>query len=263
MLDTVLVSGQAQPEAGGVDSVFGDQAGVIELLWGLREPPSRGPKPALSVERIARVAMGIADSDGLAAVSMQRVAGELEFTKMALYRYVSGKSELLAVMVELAVGEPPDLHGVPGGWRDRLDEFARRLAAVWRQHPWLPWATLGDRPMGPRELGWVESAVGALAGTGLSGAEQLDAVFILFGLIRNTQSMATAGTQPWNSDKKVTPAMRELLHRHGDRFPALSSATASADGSSHDNGRTFGLRRYFDGLEQLINERALRQPDSV
>ncbi|ONI79318.1 hypothetical protein ALI144C_26210 [Actinosynnema sp. ALI-1.44] len=244
--------------------VFGDQAGVLEVLWGRREPPSRGPKPMLSVERIARVAMGIADSDGLAAVSMQRVAGELEFTKMALYRYVSGKSELLAVMIELAVGDPPDLRDVPGGWRDRLEEFVQRLAVVWQEHPWLPWATLGDRPMGPRELGWIESAVSALGGTGLSGTEQLDAVFILFGLVRNTQSMSTAGTQPWDADKKVTPTTQELLRRYGDRFPALSTATAAANGSTRDNGRAFGLRRYFDGLEQLIDQRlGLGQSDPV
>ncbi|MCE7009573.1 TetR/AcrR family transcriptional regulator [Kibdelosporangium philippinense] len=239
-----------------MEHVFGDQTGVVELLWGLKEPPSRGPKPTLSVERIARVAMGIADSEGLAAVSMQRVASELEFTKMALYRYVSGKSDLLAVMIELAVGDPPDLYEVSGGWRGRLNEFTRQLAVVWHQHPWLPWATLGDRPIGPRELGWIESAVSALSDTGLTGTEQLDAVFILFGLIRNTQSMSTAGTQPWDSDKKVTPLMQELLYRYGDRFPALTAATSSVTGASRDNGREFGVRRYLDGLEALINQRA-------
>ncbi|CAM3550442.1 TetR/AcrR family transcriptional regulator [Kibdelosporangium persicum] len=239
-----------------MENVFGDHADVVELLWGLREPPSRGPKPTLSVERIARVAMGIADTDGLAAVSMQRVAGELDVTKMALYRYVSGKPELLAAMIELAAGDPPDLSGVPGGWRGKLEEFVRRLAIVWRQHPWLPWSTLGDRPMGPRELGWIESAISALAGTGLTGEEQLDAVFILFGLIRNTQSMSTAGTQPWDADKNVKPLMQELLHRYGDRFPALTAATTGTTCSSRDNGREFGVHRYLDGLEALINQRA-------
>ncbi|RSM75821.1 TetR/AcrR family transcriptional regulator [Kibdelosporangium aridum] len=242
-----------------MENVFGDQAGVVELLWGQKEPPSRGPKPALSVERIARVAMGIADSEGMAAVSMQRVAGELEFTKMALYRYVSGKSDLIAVMIELAVGDPPDLHEVPGGWRGKLEEFVRQLAVVWQQHPWLPWTTLGDRPMGPRELGWIEAAVSAVADTGLTGGEQLDAVFILFGLIRNTQSMSMAGTQPWDSDKKATPLMQELLDRYGDRFPALTAATSGTNSVSRDNGREFGVRRYLDGLEALIDERAARR----
>lgn len=232
----------------------GETDGVVELLWSGREPSTRGPKPALSIGRIATVAMTIADTEGLAAVSMHRVAGELDFTKMALYRYVSGKAELLAVMIEAAVGEPPDLAGVPGGWRPRLQEFARLLAVSWERHPWLPWATIGDRVMGPREVGWIECAVGALEDTRLTGVERMDAVFVLFGHIRNTQSMTTAGTQPWTSDKQVAPAMRNLLAVHGGRYPSLTSAVGTADRAPHDNGRAFGLRLILDGLAARIAE---------
>jgi AcrR family transcriptional regulator len=230
--------------------------GVIELLWGHRERPTRGPKPALSIERIAAAAMAIADAEGLAAVSMQRVAADLDFTKMALYRYVTGKAELMAVMIEEAVGEPPDLSGVPGDWRARIEEFVRQLAEAWQRHPWLPWATIGDRVMGPREVGWIEAAVETLAGTGLTGPERMDAVFVVFGHIRNTQSMATAGTQPWTTDKQVAPAMEDLLREYGERFPALTSVVTTANGASHDNGRAFGLDLILNGLARLISERA-------
>src|SRR6266496_1701688 len=124
----------ARPEAKtqmtiGKDRRPGERAGSIELLWGLRTPPSRGPKPALTVERIAQAAIEIADADGFAAVSMQRVASHLGFTKMALYRYVADKAELLAIMIETAAGEPPDLGRVSGGWRPKLEEWAHRLRA--------------------------------------------------------------------------------------------------------------------------------------
>ncbi len=122
----------------GGDGVRSGQAGIAELLWGMRERPARGPKPAFSIGHIARVAVDIADTDGVQAVSMQRVASELQFTKMAMYRYVSGKAELLAVMIEEAVGEPPDLRSVAGGWRPRLEEWARCMWAAWDRHPWLP-----------------------------------------------------------------------------------------------------------------------------
>lgn len=238
------------------DGGLGSRRGSVELLWGVREPASRGPRPGLTIERIARTAMDIADAEGLPAVSMQRVAGQLDFTKMALYRYVAGKAELCAVMIEAAVGEPPDLSSVAGGWRFELEEFARQLSAAWHRHPWLPWATVGDRVMGPNEVGWIERGVGALDGTGLDGAERMDAVFVICGHIRNTQSMTTAGTQPWTTGKQFSPIMQELLHRHGDRYPALTSAVgAAAADTSHDNGREFGLRRILDGLEILIAER--------
>jgi hypothetical protein len=73
--------------------------------------------------------------------------------------------------------------------------------------------------------------------------------------------MQAAGTQPWDSDKKVTPIMQGLLADYGDRYPALTAATASANGSAaHDNGRAFGLERILDGLESLIAQRAGSPP---
>ena len=50
----------------------------IEAAWGLRQRPTKGPKRGLSLERIVEAAMKIAASDGLAAVSMGRVAADLE-----------------------------------------------------------------------------------------------------------------------------------------------------------------------------------------
>lgn len=238
----------------------GSRDSTTELLWGTREPTNRGPKPALSLERIAAVGLRIADTEGLAAVSMQRVAGELNFTKMSLYRYVAGKSELLAIMIEAAVGEPPDLSRMRRSWRGKVEEFLRQLAGHWQHHTWLPWATVGDRVMGPNEMGWIECAVSAFEGTGLTGGEILDAVFLLFGHIRNTQSMTTAGTQPWTPDKQLSPAITNVVPQYDERFPALTAAVRAAGRNAlHDNGREFGVRRILDGLELLISERAAKR----
>jgi AcrR family transcriptional regulator len=242
--------------ASNLDRKTGNQNGSVELLWAHREPPTRGPKPAHTLEHIAQTAVEIADAEGLAAVSMQRVAERLQFTKMALYRYVASKADLYAVMIEMAVGDPPDLTKVRGGWRPKLEAFARGLAEAWRVHPWLPWATIGDRVMGPNEVGWIECAVSAFDGTGLDGAERLDAVFVLCGHIRNTQSMTTAGTQPWTTDKQLSPTMQQLLQDHGDRYPSLTATVGAASGAPHDNGRELGMRLIFNGLETLITERS-------
>src|SRR5688572_9759671 len=107
-------------------------------LWDLRDEPEKAPRLALSLSRIVKAAIEIADNDGIEAVSMQRIAAELGFTKMSLYRHVPSKSDLVSIMIDTAVGEPPDLSVVPGGWRARLEEFVRQLTEVWRQHPWVP-----------------------------------------------------------------------------------------------------------------------------
>ncbi|MFD1147280.1 TetR/AcrR family transcriptional regulator [Saccharothrix hoggarensis] len=222
-----------------------------DLLWGSRDKPARAPRLALTVDRIADAAIEVADAEGMASVSMQHVAARLDVTKMALYRHVSSKAELVAVMIESAVGDPPDLRAVPGGWRPRLVTWADLMRETWRRHPWLPAATTGERPTGPREVGWTESAVAALGDTGLDGGERMDAVFLLSGHIRNTQSSATAGTQPWTAEKRL----REILDAHRDRFPALHEAARSSGSAVGDNGWSFGLNRILDGLEVLIAER--------
>src|ERR1700733_7935915 len=81
---------------------------ALDLLWGTRDRPRRGPRPSLSLERIVAEAVSLADAEGLANLSMQHLAERLGCAKMALYRYVPGKSELVALMVDAALGDPPE-----------------------------------------------------------------------------------------------------------------------------------------------------------
>ena len=238
-------------------SCFGQQAGTVELLWEPRPQPTRGPKPALSVERVAEAGIQVADADGLAAVSMQRVAGELGVTKMALYRYVPGKAELIALMVDTAGGPPPQLEEESGGWRARLGRWARRLLAVLQDHPWLLDATVGPRIIGPNELAWLEQAVAALDGTGLDGGERIDAVVVILGHVRTiAQQSRTSPGALRDYPEQLDTVIVELLRTHGDRYPALAAAQASARSGSHDTALEFGLERIFDGLGVLIARRS-------
>jgi AcrR family transcriptional regulator len=241
-----------------------DQAGTVALLWGARPQPTRGPKPALSLERIAQAAVQVADADGLAAVSMQRVATELGVTKMALYRYVPGKAELIALMVDTAAGQPPLLDRGAGGWRAQLGHWARRLLALLQRHPWLLDATIGPRIVGPNELGWLEEAVATLDGTGLNGGERMDAAVVILGHVRTIaqQSRTPAGHphRPW---EQLGTVIAELLASHDDRYPALTVALASAPRHAlPDAALDFGLDRIFDGLSVLITQRSGTDTDT-
>src|SRR5688500_18910302 len=82
-------------------------------LWGLAEPGTRGPKPSLTLERIVTTAIEIADAEGLAGLSMSRVAKALGFSTMSLYRYVATKDELLLLAQDASLGAPPK--SKPGG----------------------------------------------------------------------------------------------------------------------------------------------------
>jgi AcrR family transcriptional regulator len=225
-----------------------DTGQVIELLWGEPSRPTRGPRPSLSIAAIADATVRIADADGLESVSMQRVADAFGVTKMALYRYVTGKAQLLAVTIEAAVGEPPQLSGT--GWRARTEEWAGLLRENWLRHPWLPQATIGDRVMGPREVAWIECPVAVLAEAGLSGPQQMDAVLLLCAHVRNTLSGTVSGTQPWTPGKGSGSLREQLALRTAD-YASVLAATRS--GRSADNGWRFGLELILDGLDVQVS----------
>jgi AcrR family transcriptional regulator len=222
---------------------------TAEFLWGVRAPRTRGPKPAMSLEQIADAATAIADAEGLAAVSMQRVAADLGFTKMSLYRYLPGKAELVAVMLERAIGEPADLNAA--GWRDALTQWCHRLLAQYVQHPWAQEAMLGPRPLGPNELGWMERAVAVLP-DGLTGSERLDAIGVLALHTRNLAAQAASRQH----EAELTDSIGIVLTQHADRFPAVAAAMADAAGrGGQDQAFDFGVARILDGLEALIRSR--------
>ncbi|HEY1176756.1 MAG TPA: TetR/AcrR family transcriptional regulator, partial [Phytomonospora sp.] len=72
-------------------------------MWGVRERSSRGPKQGLTIEAIVRTAIALADAEGLAALSMRKVAERLGVGTMSLYTYVPGKPELLDLMLDAAI----------------------------------------------------------------------------------------------------------------------------------------------------------------
>jgi AcrR family transcriptional regulator len=227
---------------------------VTELLWGKQPLPSRGPKPAVTLTGIAEAGIRIADAEGLDAVSMQRIAGELPVTKMALYRYVPGKTELVAVMSDLAMGSPPDRPDLP--WREALHTWAIDLYDGFTLHPWLLLSTVGRRLLGPNELAWMEQGVAALTDTGLTGGQQLDSILVITSHVRNIAQQSTTfpGHTTGLTEEDMQQSLAEILATEADRFPHLTTAMRTSAGSENQ-GLEFGLERILDGLDLLITGR--------
>jgi AcrR family transcriptional regulator len=219
---------------------------TADFFWAPRPRPTRGPKPALTLDQIADAAIAIADAEGLAAVSMQRVAADLGYTKMSLYRYLPGKTELVAAMLERALGAPPVIRGE---WRPALTGWARALLRAYEGHAWALEASTGRRPIGPHEVAWMESALAVLP-SGLTGAERLDAVATLAGHVR-----MIAG-QFGGAESDLTAAMGMVLRDHAERYPAVVAAlTDVAAHGGADDAFDFGLGRILDGLAVLVGQR--------
>jgi AcrR family transcriptional regulator len=224
---------------------------TADFLWGDRAKPTRGPKPALTLEQIADAAIAIADAEGLAAVSMQRVAADLGYTKMSLYRYLPGKAELVAAMLERGLGAPPSLDA-GAGWRAGLTAWAQALVDAYAGHGWALEATSGPRPVGPNELAWTEQALRVLP-EGLTGAERMDVIATVAGHVRMVAGQAGRSGRP---EAELEASMARALTEHADRYPAVAAAIADiAARGGAEQAFSFGLERILDGLETLIRRR--------
>lgn len=244
---------------------MGEQQGLaaeVALLWGLREPPRRGPKATLTADDIIRAAVAIADADGLAAVSMARVADRLGNSPMALYRHVRSKDELLSLMTDAALESPPDLTGVHG-WRAGLTAWARGIVDVNRRHPWLARLPISGPPVGPHNLAWFDSALGTLDGTGLAAPERLAVVMGLLtyvqGEVRLTADLAVGyAADPAAFGRAYGEALARVVDPR--TLPAL--AAILDEGVFEDAGQDFegeldadfdfGLACYLDGVAAFI-----------
>ncbi len=150
-----MLAQEGKPPSGDEDRVS---------LWERLDRPAPAPRVTLTPERIATAAVGIADAEGIDAVTMRRLATELGVAPMAAYRYVSGKDELLELMVDFVYAELK----LPDGdadWREALRTLALRIREVLLTHPWVARVSWGAPT--PHQLAVPESALAALDGVGL------------------------------------------------------------------------------------------------
>jgi AcrR family transcriptional regulator len=215
---------------------------------------------ALTLERIVAAAMGVADAEGLAAVSMRRVAAELGVATMSLYRHVSDKDALLMQMLDAVFARSPLPEELPDGWRDRLALAARLWWQTSRRHPWLVPAMSVTRPQAvPSAMPFTELILATLHAEGLDLATALTACLALFNYVRGTalnlemeaEAEAQSGMDSEEWMETQEPALHALLA--GGRFPTLGRIVADQYDFDLDEQFEFGLQRFLDGLAALLD----------
>jgi AcrR family transcriptional regulator len=231
----------------------------MELAWGLRERPTKGPKPGLTLERIVEAAVELAVTDGLAAVSMSRVASAVGASTMALYRYVAAKDELLALMVDFALGPPPAPRADDEPWRDALSRWAWTYLGVLRRNRWALRVPIGGLPSAPNQVAWLDHGLDAMQDTGLAEHEKASVVLMLSGLVRG-QATLEADLDTAGDLAEDMASFGALIRRLTDagRFPALHAAVDAGvfdTPDPPDDEFEFALGRTLDGIEALVRER--------
>ena len=253
----------------------------LDLLWGRRERGKRGPRPGLSADTIVEAAVRLADREGLEAVSMARVAAELKFTTMSLYRYVTSKDELLQLMFNASALGAESVVIEGHDWRSRLRSWSIIQRDMLDLHPWITQLPMAAPPVAPNSLHFVERALEALDGTGLAESQKIRAIGLISSYTLSEAKMAndaaravaalakaaqaepaqpeTADGQPGGDGGQAPPfTFEELLRELVDEptYPhlyRLAWTSSPADSLSEREEFLSGLDLILDGVQVSID----------
>ena len=234
----------------------------VAQAWGLNTQKKRGPKPALTLDAIVESAIELADEGGLAAVSMQAVAKRLHFTAMSLYRYVSAKDDLLALMMDAVFGVPPSEFREIVHWREGCQAWADGALLRYRQHPWVLDIPIAAMPMMPHQLLWLDAMLGMLRESGLTEAEKLSVALLVSTYVMNVARLErdlTSNPQftSEQSTRQYEEQLAELLSP--EQYPYLRQAVQNWAFSQEEYDQyeyRFGMDRILDGVAVLIQQRS-------
>jgi len=219
----------------------------------------------LSLDRIVRAAIAVADAEGLEALHMRRLAAYLGAGTMSLYRHVSSRDDLIDHMVALVLGEEPQPDAPPLGWRAGLEYTARRDWALYLRHPWvLRHAMVGSRMRWSHNAAADgERALSAFDGLGLSAHEQARLLLVVVAFTQGmalihvndvelTRRTGVTSRQWWQDARARMP--RQTL---GDEYPRLAAAFGDAPPLMVDLQRRFeeGVQRILDGIGAQLESR--------
>jgi AcrR family transcriptional regulator len=239
-------------------------------IWMRDEPGAR--RGGLSREGIGETGVQVADADGFEAVSMRRIASELDAGTMSLYHYVRNKEELLSLMGDAVMAEMliPD-EELPSNWRTALTAIARRTRAAFQRHPWILDALSESVMSGPSGLRHFEQSMAAVSELRVLSRRKLELIaqvddYVFGFVIREIlQGRQTEGGDPDLTEPALDffeaqmetgefPEVRKLLR--GDARQALVRLMETFSGKEA-NDRRFerGLRIMLDGIEQSMRKK--------
>jgi AcrR family transcriptional regulator len=220
-------------------------------------------KPRFNRDDIAAAAIRIADAEGFEAVSMRRLAAELDAGTMTLYHYVRTKDELLTLIVDAFLAEvvlPPGQR-MPRDWRTAVTLIARRTRDALRRHPWI--LDIADDPnIGPNAMRHFDQSWQALSSLTASFEDKLDLITVVdeyvFGFCLHERNNAASDA----SDAEMVDYIGALL-AEGD-YPALSEMVEEMGlprlwSRIHSHGRgdssfNRNLARLLAGFEASLND---------
>ena len=202
----------------------------------------------LSRDRILERAVEIADADGIEALTMRRLADDLGFEAMSLYRHVKNKDDVLNGIVDVVLAEI-ESPATPGEWDEAIRRSAVSATGAFARHGWATDLINSPGRVRPARLAYMNELLGRLREAGFSTHTTYTAYHALDAHI--------FGFALWYGSHTAIPSdVVERLARELslDDYPYLAEHRDQhlADGPHREvSAFEFGLDLILDGLRKL------------
>jgi len=211
---------------------------------------------ALTLDAIAAAALRVVDQEGLDAMTMRRVAGELGTGAASLYAYVDNKERLTELVVDRALGELQPPTADDGPWQEQLKDGLRELRALLARHRDLARASFGHIPLGENALRASEWMIATLRRGELPTqviAYACDLLPLYVTAIAYEESVYAGERISPDQIAEYVAEMRSYFESlPSQRFPnVVAFATALTAGSEGEERFEFGLEVLIGGLEAM------------
>src|SRR6478735_2222591 len=186
----------------------------------------------LTQDRVLEAATGIADRDGIDALTMRRLADDLGVEAMSIYYHLPNKDAILDGLIELAFAEIETEvgdTGTGGAWQPTLRARVLGARRVMLRHPWVPTVMESRSVLVPTMARYIDGSVAIMSDGGLS-----------YDLIHHS------------------------LHALGSRLYGFSQELTMDDGDSPSSGEDLDrMRAFVPNLAAMLDEVVHDDPDST
>src|SRR3984893_15078400 len=156
----------------------------------------------LTRERIVAAGIAIADQDGLARVSVRRIAAQLGSSPMSLYHYVPSKRDLLNLMLDATNADFAWPAKMITNWRGVLCHFAWESRRCLKQHPWVNQIRASDPEYGPESIRILEWLLTSLSRVGLDVRTAIQGIGVLFVFVNGFVAAESSGSSAGKSERR-------------------------------------------------------------
>jgi AcrR family transcriptional regulator len=216
--------------------------------------PRRTPRRALTRELVVDAALDLLDEGGIAGLNMRALAERLGTGPASLYAHVSGKDELLALLIDKVSAEIPVPEPGAAPWQEQVKDVVRGIRRVLAAHRDLAHASLGNIPTGPNALRVINGFLGVLRGASLPEqviAYAADILPLYATATAYEESLHAAKDLPDEGAEYIAELRRYFGALPVARFPHIVALAEPLTAGAGDERFEFGLDALVRGIETM------------